>query len=298
MKIQNVVFKSLSGLAFAGLVTLASCNKSTDSPLSSTDSQNVNSESVSDSYASESSDLGNSVVSNVTSTQLATGRTEGKITGLEAKDPRLAGATITITPTGTKDAPAGTITIDFGTGVTTNGVTRVGQIILTYSGKKGVAGSTRTVGYNGYSRNDVKFDNNMKFTITNVTDSTVFHHVLTGGALTFPDNTTILRISDYYVTLDYSAKTLTLSATPNYTGHSASGTTRAGKSYTMDITKPLVYKSECAAAKVFIAASGTKSITAGLLTYTIDYGDGVCDNTVTITVGGKTVTITASSNGN
>jgi hypothetical protein len=138
----------------------------------------------------------------------------------------------------------------------------------------------------------------MKFTITNVTDSTVFHHVLTGGMLTFPDNTTMLRVSDYYVTLNYSNLTLTLSATPNLTGHSASGTTRAGKSYTMDITSPLVYKSECIAAKVFIAASGTKSITAGLLTYVIDYGDGVCDNTVTITVGGKTVTITASSNGN
>lgn len=299
MKSKNVMMKSLSVAIVAGIVMLASCSKTTDNPLSSTDSQNVNSESVSDSYASESADIGNSVVSNVTNTQLVSGRAEGKITGLDGKDGRLAGATITITPTSTnKDQPAGTITIDFGTGVTTNGVTRVGQIILTYSGKKGVAGSTRTVGYSGYSRNGVKFDNNMKFTITNVTDSTVFHHVLTGGSLTFPDNTTILRVSDYYVTLDYNAKTLTLSATPNLTGHSASGTTRAGKSYTMDITKPLVYKSECIAAKVFIAASGTKSITAGLLTYTIDYGDGVCDNTVTITVGGKTVTITASSNGN
>jgi hypothetical protein len=66
----------------------------------------------------------------------------------------------------------------------------------------------------------------------------------------------------------------------------------------MDITAPIVYKLECAANKYFLAASGKKTISAGLITYTIDYGDGTSDNTNTITVGGKTVTITASVDGN
>jgi len=291
--------KNLSIALATGIVVLASCSKSTDNALSSTDSQNVNSESLSDSYTNETADMSTSVTSNITNTKYGTGREEGLLIGLEGKDPRLTGATITLTPGNgsTRDNPSGTITIDFGTGVTTNGVTRAGQIIVTYSGKKWVAGSTRVISYSGYSRNSVAFDNGMTFTITNVTDSTVFHHVLAGGLLTFPDNTTITRTSDFYMTLDYSAKTLTVSATPNSTTHSASGHTRADKSYTMDITKPLVYEASCIATSV-LPVSGTKSITAGSLTYVIDYGSGTCDNTITITVGGKTITITASANGN
>ena len=298
-------WNNLSTAVIAVALALASCSKSTDNPLSSSDSQNVNSESVADSYTSETSDMTNSVTSSITNTQYQIGRVDGGIvlTGLGDKDSRLKGAIVTITPTGTnKDNPSGTITIDFGAspGIVTDGITRIGKIIITYSGKKGVTKSTRAISYSGYSRNGVVFDNGMTFTITNVQDSTVFHHVLAGGLLTFPDNdkTTITRISDYYVTLSYSAKTLTLSATPGITGHSASGTTRGGKPYTMDITTALVYKAECVATKVFIPVSGAKSITAGALTYTINYGEGTCDNTITITVGGKSVTITVSGDGN
>jgi hypothetical protein len=145
------------------------------------------------------------------------------------------------------------------------------------------------------------FDNLMIFTITNTAtsgtvDSTHFRHALDGGKLTFPDGTTILRQANYDVTIDYVAKTLTLSAN-TVKLHSASGVTRGLKEYTMDINTPLVYKAECLATGVYIAASGKKTITAGLA-YTIDYGDGTCDNTVTITVGGKSATITVNGNGN
>jgi hypothetical protein len=288
----------------SGLAVLGSCSKSNDNPLTTDDSQNVNSEAVADTHISETSDMSTSVVSNVTATQYGSVRISGLIAGLGAKDPRLTGATITITPGNgsTRDNPNGTITIDFGAGQTHNGVTRKGQIIITYSGRKDMGQSTRVISYNGYSRNGIAFDNGMTFTNTNsaaqgVQDSTHFHHVLSAGKLTFPDNTTIIRQADYDVTLDFVAKTLTLSAHSGAT-HSASGTNRKGKEYTMDITSPLVYKAECAANKYFLAASGTKTITAGLITYTIDYGTGTCDNTITITVGGKTITITASADGN
>jgi len=306
---KNVItMKSLSSAMVAGILMLTSCSKNND-VLNSGDTQNVNSESVSDSYTSETSDMGTSVVSNISPTRYGSGRVDGAVTGLGDKDSRLTGATVTITPANgsTKDNPNGVITIDFGAdGKTTNGILRKGKILIYYSGRKNIAQSYRELHYDGYSRNSVVFDNNMVFRNTytagtvNSPDSTHLNHSLTLGKLTFPDGTTILREADYNVTLDYSAKTLTLSAdtSPNAKLHSATGTTRAGKEYTMDITSPLVYKTECLATKVYIAVSGEKTITAGLVAYKINYGDGVCDNTVTITVGGKSATITVNGEGN
>ncbi|HLZ16688.1 MAG TPA: hypothetical protein VKQ08_06600 [Cyclobacteriaceae bacterium] len=294
--------KSISAAVAAGILVLASCSKSND-VLNSGDTQNVNSESVSDSYTNETSDMTSSVVNNVTNSQYGGARVAGEITGLAAKDPRLTGATIILSGTG-GSTPTGTITIDFKTGVTTNGVTRVGKIIINYSGMKGVAGSTRVITFNNYSRNNVLFDNGNTLTVTNVTDSSAtmkFHHVLSGSnsgsaKLTFPDNTTILRAADYFITLDFTALTLTLTANANVL-HSASGTTRAMKDYTMDITAPIMYKAACLASKVYIPVSGKKLITA-VRAYTIDYGNGDCDNTVTITVDGKSATITVNADGN
>jgi hypothetical protein len=305
MKMKNAFTMKAAAILLSGLAVLGSCTKTNDNVLTTDDSQNVNSEAVADTHISETSDMSTSVVTSVSGTTYGTARVNATVdlTG-KVSDGRLAGATITLLtdPSSLKDSPKGTITIDFKTGVTTNGVTRKGQIIITYSGRKDMGQSTRVIGYNGYSRNGIAFDNGMTFTNTNsaaqgVQDSTHFHHVLSAGKLTFPDNTTIIRQADYDVTLDFVAKTLTLSA-HNGATHSASGTNRKGKDYTMDITSPLVYKAECAANKYFLAASGTKTITAGLITYTIDYGTGTCDNTITITVGGKTITITASADGN
>lgn len=303
MKIKNVItMKSLSAAVVAGILILAACTKSND-VLNSNDTQNVNSESVSDSYANETSDMTNSVVANVTDTKLGSARESGVIGDLSSIDIRLTGATITVVGTGGKTNPQGTITIDFGTGKTDpKGVVRKGKIIITYSGRRWAAGSSRIISYSGYSRNNVVFDDNMTFTLTNTsTDSTGttfnFHHVLAGGKLTFPDNTTILRTADFNVTLNFIAKTVTLSASS--AAHSATGTTRAGKEYTMDINTALVYKADCLATKVYIPVGGEKTITAGLVKYVINYGDGTtCDNTVTITVGGKSATITVNADGN
>src|SRR5579859_3518717 len=180
MKMKNVfTMKSISAAVAAGILVLASCSKSND-VLNSGDTQNVNSESVSDSYTNETSDMASSVVNNVTNSQYGGARVAGEITGLAAKDPRLTGATIILSGTG-GSTPTGTITIDFKTGVNTNGVTRVGKIIINYSGMKGVAGSTRVITFNNYSRNNVLFDNGNTLTVTNVTDSSAtmkFHHVL------------------------------------------------------------------------------------------------------------------------
>ncbi len=314
MEIKNVItLKNISAAMVAGIFMLASCSKSTDNPLSSTDTENVNSESVSSSTADETSDLGNSVMTNVSDSKLAGARVAGKvtITGLDLIDGRLKGATITINGTGTKDNPSGTITIDYGTaGVTTNGVTRKGQIIITYSGKRLAAGSTRSIRFFGFSRNSVAITGAYTVTVNDTTLTTTdltatFTHS-TDITLTFPDdNTTITRQASFDVAWDYIIATPLKSTITYKANGGATGTTRKGATYAMVITKDLVYRADCFASGMFLPISGTKTISvtstpgATPVVYTLDFGTGTtCSNTVTVSANGKSTTITVSSNGN
>ncbi len=297
--------KSLSAAVVAGILMLASCSKNND-VLNSGDTQNVNSESVSASSTSETADISTSVITYANDTKLNSGsRIAGTIEGVLI-DGRLKGATITITPNGnsTWDVPQGTITINFGTGQTDDqGIVRKGIIYIDYYGRRFKSGSWRKIRFSGYSRSNIVFDDSMTYTVTNESDSTAtpfkFHHVLASGKLTFPDATTINRISDIHVEWNYNSATPSLSTITHKAGGTASGVTRRTKEYAMAITKDIVYKVSCLATKVYIPVSGTKTITVtGGLEYTIDYGDGTCDNTVTITVGGKTAIITVNGDGN
>src|SRR5438445_7843995 len=78
--------KNLSVIIVAGVAFLYSCKKESDI-LSSADSQNVNSESVSASSTSETGDMGISAISNMSYTQYNGGRQAGDIpiTGLGDK---------------------------------------------------------------------------------------------------------------------------------------------------------------------------------------------------------------------
>jgi hypothetical protein len=284
-----------------GILIVASCSKNND-VVNSTDVQNINSESVSDAFTYETSDMCNTVLSNVTDTQLGSAPVSGAIQNL-GSDPRLTGAVISVAGTGGKDSPQGTITIDYKSGaIDGNGVRRKGLITIAYNGRRWAEGSSRTISYSGYSRSNVVFYDSMTYRITNLSpDSTAtplnFHHTLVGGKLTFPDQTSIVRNADFNAAINFVAKTTTLSG--NGAAHSATGTMRAGADFVMDITTPLLYETQCIASKVFLPVGGKKSITAGSSTYTVDYGDGLtCDKTITATVGGKSATISVNSDGN
>ncbi len=299
MKIRDMMVKRVSVASMIVVLILVSCSKNND-VLNSTDVENINSESVSDSYTNETSDMSIAVLSNVNDTQLGS---SGLISDLGYVDSRLTGAAITVSGTGGASNPQGNITVNFGTGTADPaGVIRKGLMTIMYSGRRWATGSSYTISYSGYSRNNVMFDDHMTLAITNLSpDSTAtilnFHHLLTGGKLSFPDYTSILRNAEFNVAINLIAKTSTISASG--LTHSATGTMRAGADFVMDITKPMVYKASCIASKVYLPVGGEKSITAGGATYKINYGDGsVCDNTVTVIDGGKSTTITVHSDGN
>jgi len=68
---------------------------------------------------------------------------------------------------------------------------------------------------------------------------------------------------------------------------SISGTTRNGASFTAEVTDDVMFKNECFWLHK-IPVSGTIEITSDGVTSVIDYGDGTCDKTYTITVNGET----------
>jgi len=292
------------------IIGLASCQKDNDI-LSATDTQNVNAESASAAYVNENSNISSNAIGGITSTQYTGGREEGTpltLIGLGLRDDRLACATVTINRTGTKDAPSGTITIDFGTGCTDpRKVTRSGKMLINYSGKRWMPNSYISLHLVNFHRNDAAIEG-IDSLVTQISNDSLhlqFQSTLTGGKITFGDGKSITRehnltrewirsavspLYDEWITLAYLA-------TVGGSNGTASGLTKSGKAYTMKITKELVEKMTCLAQKVFIPVSGVKTITVGS-EYTVDYGDGTCDNNVTVTVNGKAKVIDVTAEGN
>lgn len=80
--------------------------------------------------------------------------------------------------------------------------------------------------------------------------------------------------------------------------YAAEGTNRYNNPYNMSIIEPLKYILSCSRAnKVYIPVQGIKVLTQvdKQKSYSIDFGDGSCDNTFTVTVDGRSKTITAKN---
>jgi hypothetical protein len=292
--------KIISTVAIALVLVVASCKKDNEL-LSSSDTQNLSSESVSDSYSDEANDMSNVAIGGVTDSQYAGARTEGdSVTRLSKLDDRLKCATVSITRTGTKESPAGNIVIDFGTGCTdARGIVRKGKITVMYTGKRFTTGSTIVTTFQDYFRNGVKVEGT--HTLTNLTPNNasypLFKVVIVGGKLTVPDGRTITREHDFTREWQRALNPLQ-DKWVILAGSTASGTNKNGKSYTMTVDSNLVYSRACQLSnKVFIPVSGRKIFIVDGKTYTVDYGNGDCDNDITITVNGVSKTITVNADG-
>ena len=68
-------------------------------------------------------------------------------------------------------------------------------------------------------------------------------------------------------------------------GSTAWGANVEGVDYSMLVLETIVYKNICKLEGVHIPVDGLKQVTKGDRQYTVDFGDGECDNLVTITSG-------------
>jgi hypothetical protein len=286
--------KSLTYLAVGFFLFLASCTDDKDE-LTSNDSANVENEAATDSYFDDADDMSNAAVWS----NSATGR-------IESSDARFcAGTTITLqlAAESTLEVPKGTITIDFGTGCTDNKLNvRKGKVIIVFSGKRTAIGSTVSISFDEYYINGIKLEG--KRTITNLNGELTnpkFSVELVGGKATWPDGSSAtreVRIERVWKRnlLDATQDQFVISQSVN-SDFAASGTNRRENTYQMNITKPLVYKRDCAvSSKIFIAVEGTKDLILESRKVTIDYGSGACDKLITITLNGESREVEVKGN--
>ncbi|MCK6618798.1 MAG: hypothetical protein L6Q51_14260 [Cyclobacteriaceae bacterium] len=198
--------------------------------------------------------------------------------------------TITLTPNSTPEHPVGSIVIDFGEGCTDPlGNVRKGKIIVNFSGRRFLPGSSVVTTFEDYSINDIVLGGVR--TLTNVSESTEaapeFEVELEDGSATWPDGTMATREHCFVRRWVRAASPINDQLIVRQCGDAdfaASGTNRRGRAYTMTIVEELVYKRGCP-----IAVSGIKEFTdvASGKVITVDYGDGDCDRVITISVDGQ-----------
>jgi len=190
----------------------------------------------------------------------------------------------------THDIENKTITIDFGDGCEgPHGRVRSGKIIITYTDRMFVPGAVISMTFEDYYSDDRKIEGTR--TRTNISESENdflrFRIELENGKITWEDGTFATRDALWEVSRI---------RTPNpinderiRTG-SANGLNREGLTYMVTITNPIVWKRGCLPRKrVMIPVEGTKVREVEERgSCTIDYGDGTCDNLVTITKDGNT----------
>jgi hypothetical protein len=192
----------------------------------------------------------------------------------------------------THDTENKTIVVDFGEGcIGKNGRERKGKIIITYTDRKFMPGAVHTMTFeNFYVDGKLIEGTRTRTNISAGTDDYLrFSVVLENGKVTWEDGT--------FATREANWETSRI-RTPNpinderiRTG-SASGINKEGLEYTVNITKAIVWKRACMASdRIKIPVEGIKvKITDGN-TVTVDYGDGTCDNLVTITKDGVSETV-------
>lgn len=284
---MNILRTKIAASGLIVSVFLAfSCNEG--DRLTLTDTQDISEEAVTDSYFQDLDDMAVVAINTPDDTQYSGGRTATTIT---INDSRFcAGAIVTIVPgeLSTVLSPNGVITIDFGVlGCTdTRGNLRAGKLVFTYNKWRFQPGSTIVTTSQGYIINGVMLQGTR--TLTNVAGSTSesprFNAVLVGGKATFlADGTTAERESD--ITWQW---TKGATAADDYLlidqSSTANGKTRGGRAYSVSLSKALKYKRYCG-----IAVEGIKNyIIDGNKQITIDYGDGICDRSIVITVNGIT----------
>ena len=185
-----------------------------------------------------------------------------------------------------RDSATKTITVDFGEGCEgPHGRVRSGKIIITYTARLYQPGASRTVRLDGYMVDSINIEGTRTITntMTSRDDFVSMSYSLAGGKINWPDGSTATREVN-------RSKTWIRGANPLKDEYqiegSVSGTTREGDDYSIEILEPMVYKRICHRNGVFIAVDGLKEVQRpGKETVSIDYGNGECDNLITISNG-------------
>ncbi|MDF9796707.1 hypothetical protein OKW21_001970 [Catalinimonas alkaloidigena] len=183
-----------------------------------------------------------------------------------------------------------TLTFDEGC-VDSQGRVRSGKIIINRSINVQAASYTVSTTFEDFYVNDYQLVGTRIIVFsTNAAQKITATITLENGKIILPDGSVITRNATYTKQIDREAGEISLTG-------SAEGVNRKGVSYISTISTPLIYQSECALEGIFMASAGKKTITRpGKRTLELDYGDGICDRTITLIADGidRTIEVTFS----
>lgn len=285
---RSKLVKTSAMLFAASMLAISSCKEDEPERITLQDTADLTEEAVTDAYFQDLDDMAGLAIEAPTETEYSNGRTSATIT---IQDHRFAcdGVIITVEPdaNSTTETPSGVLTVDFGTNGCSDlkGNVRKGKVIFTYHGKRFVPGSTVVTTTQEYSINGIRLEGVR--TSTNAQSSTSdaprFNVTLDNGKATFPDGRIATRESN--ITWQWNRAESPIDDNLQIESTStASGTTRGGRSYQVTLSEDVVYKRHCG-----IAVSGIKHYTIDSeKEISINYGEGSCDQSFSVTVNGVT----------
>lgn len=198
--------------------------------------------------------------------------------------------TVSISPESGGSFPK-TVTIDFGTGCAgKDGHTRRGKIIAVYTGRMRNAGSKATITFDGFYFDSLKVEGTVVAENKSTANGFVFSVTVANGTVT--DNAgNYIQVNRTHTWTQTGGNGTSIPSDDvyNITGNST-GTASNGSiniQWATEITTPVVRKFTCR-----WRVSGQVTITHSTKTAVLDYGNGDCDNTATLTYNGKTTNIT------
>lgn len=195
-------------------------------------------------------------------------------------------ATVTMDPV-TTTFPK-TFYVDFGTGCSTNGITRKGKLKITFSNFIDATNSTMTVERIDYSVNGNKVEGTIVYKNTTTTSVPQWTRTITDGKFTDTKGDVYTNSGSY--TVKQTAGVSTLALTDN-TYQIIEGThtvtKQNGAKITLTVVEPLVKNFSCN-----YVSQGKLKVETTLMSGTIDYGTGDCDNKGTYTQNGIVFPIT------
>jgi hypothetical protein len=267
----QTISKKLFFFCISMMITaLISCSNENEEPdLDFDEKASANDESLEEYYFSDAGDIAMEAFVNEDESQAG-----GKL----STDSRLSGAIILRT------GPfiSGNLRIDFGNGcVDIHGNLRKGLIIIDHVGRWNVEGSQWIITFSGYTINGIKIEGTKQVTVMSVTAELITRDVkLLNGRITWPDGSVATRECHYIRERERHENHL-LDRLIVY--GNAQGTFRTGRGFSIEILERLIYDRTCVEDGVFIPVQGKKLIKHGERELTVDYGDGACDNIVSLT---------------
>lgn len=213
---------------------------------------------------------------------------ENGVKSMLLRSERSGGPVITVDPADTLDGFPVTMTIDYGTAGVLDSIDhklRKGQVICVFSNSWHIVGASVKVNLVNYSVNGITYAcDSMK--ITHSAANAFSHQIFKGKCMNAAWNLQWEALRTYTQTAGAGDEN-PFNDVFSLTGH-ASGVNRDGKSYTVNITQPIVKRSSCSWIE-----SGRMDLTPqGLATRTVDFGNGNCDAQATLTINGNTFTFT------